>query len=446
MADFLLSVGVDVGLSYDEMRKGIEQVVSRLNANPPKVKLGLDIDNASVDKFRTQVTQITSQLANLGGNVTVGAGGVNSAAVENVVKQIREANTELSDTANRLNIIKATLAEIQTTNNTITSAYKNLKTALGGENATGQNATDLEILKQKYIELMAAVEALRTAKGTATQEDINNVYALQANMQMLIGDINDRIIAEHEAAAAAEATAAAEVDAAKKAQAAEEARALAAQKEAEQRKRDEAERQSLLQRSYNLLMQMQHAEQGWTAARNGKSSTNYLAIQRDANELERLIGCYERGEITAENFKAQLANLNTSFKSNAAVIKENAENTKTFGERVGSLSEKFTTWFSITRVIMAVYRVIRKMVSATIELDDAMTQLQIVTRETDSAMESFGDNAAATAKRIGSSITDFVDSATTYARLGYSLEDSSMLPTFCNIAVYSASIDESSRE
>lgn len=62
MADFLLSVGVDVGLSYTEMQKDISALVSKLNSNPPKIKVGLDIDNTTLTNFKKQVEALNKSL------------------------------------------------------------------------------------------------------------------------------------------------------------------------------------------------------------------------------------------------------------------------------------------------------------------------------------------------------------------------------------------------
>jgi hypothetical protein len=58
------------------------------------------------------------------------------------------------------------------------------------------------------------------------------------------------------------------------------------------------------------------------------------------------------------------------------------------------------------------------MVKTTIEIDSAMTQLQIVTKANDETMAKFGETAANISKKIGSAITDFTSSVTTFARLG----------------------------
>ena len=60
MADFLLSVGVDVGLSYEQMKKDISNLVSDLNKTPPKIKVAFDIDQKAVESLRNQITAISS--------------------------------------------------------------------------------------------------------------------------------------------------------------------------------------------------------------------------------------------------------------------------------------------------------------------------------------------------------------------------------------------------
>ena len=86
--------------------------------------------------------------------------------------------------------------------------------------------------------------------------------------------------------------------------------------------------------------------------------------------------------------------------------------------------------FGITRVVSAVYRSMRQMVTASIEIDSAMTQMSIVTGASQDALRKFGDEMAETAKKIGSSITDLVDSATVFARIGYTLDESKTLAEY----------------
>ncbi|MBQ2348237.1 MAG: phage tail tape measure protein, partial [Clostridia bacterium] len=195
-------------------------------------------------------------------------------------------------------------------------------------------------------------------------------------------------------------------------------------------KQSAIQREQALKRALTLLKQIEQAEVNWTAAKNGKSKGEYSNLSTYASDLRKYISQLESGKITTEEFNTQINRLGISFQGTGSVIRASGEAAKSFGERVKTLGEKFSTWFSVSRVIMSAYSNLKKMVSASIELDNAMNQLQIVTKESDQTMGSFGTTAAESAKRIGSSITDFVSSATTYARLGYSLNESSQLAEF----------------
>ena len=267
---------------------------------------------------------------------------------------------------------------------------------------------------------MNAVELVRAKNATASAEEIQQVYTLQGEMNTLIAQIRERIAVDQQSMIA-------------KVQAEEES-ASSTQTEVDV----EARKQTVLTSVLGLLKQVTSAEEKWTAAKHdAKTSSDYAKIQGIAEVLREYVQELLKGNVQNEEFQRRIEDINSAlgtlrnnFKLSEGEIRANGNATKTFSERVGSLAEKFGYWFSITRVIMAVYRAMRQMVSASIELDDAMTQLQIVTKDTDETYERFGDKIADTAKKIGSSISDLLDSTTVYARLGYSLDESSMLAEY----------------
>ena len=65
-----------------------------------------------------------------------------------------------------------------------------------------------------------------------------------------------------------------------------------------------------------------------------------------------------------------------------------------------------------------------------VELNDSMTQLQIVTKNTSDQMSEYFESASKSAEKLGVSISDLTTSATTFARLGYSTEQSSALSEY----------------
>ena len=60
MADFTLVVGVDTSLSFTEMQSGINEIVSKLNANPPKIKV--QFDDASLKTMQSQISKLQESI------------------------------------------------------------------------------------------------------------------------------------------------------------------------------------------------------------------------------------------------------------------------------------------------------------------------------------------------------------------------------------------------
>ena len=344
-ADFTLVVGVSATESYELMRNEISAIVRTLNKNPPRITLGLSIDNGAISQLRQDIEQLAASAASAGGAVTVGAGGINRGDLESATLEMRDMKAAAGDVAAQIDKITA------------------------AEKAASAAAKDLQDAGAK-----ASMAQKEGSKQSASAEKDN---------------------------------------------------------------------QALLRKSITLMSQMRNIQNNWTKAQNGKSAASYAANSEDIMTLSRYIDALRSGEMTAEDFKTKLDSLSTSYKTNSSEIKAAGENTKSFGDRLKSMASKLGEWFSVYRVMMLVYRTIKKMVSASIELDSAMTQLQIVTRKSNKDMRAFGDSLAETAKRIGASITDLANSATTYARLGYSLEDSEKLAEYTSKLKIVGNIDVS---
>lgn len=81
------------------------------------------------------------------------------------------------------------------------------------------------------------------------------------------------------------------------------------------------------------------------------------------------------------------------------------------------------------------------------EIDLAMTELKKVTDETDEAYNKFLSNASKTAAVIGSTVSDFTDATAAFARLGYTIDESSKMAEtaiiYKNVADGLDSVEES---
>lgn len=428
MADILLTVGVDTSLSYAEFQAGITSLVAQVNANPPKIKL--KFDDSSLSSMRKQIESMTKAAASAGSltklnGYTQTNSGIwlkDTAAIKaNTQAKTSNANAsrQAADAAKaQATAISGSLKEIQATNANITSAYKSLQKTLGGSTATGQNASDLNAMKSKYIELQEAVTRLKSLKSSATQEDINNVYKLQADMQNLISKTQQRVAVEKQAADAAKKMAEAE----KQAAANEAAFAAGTEKHTQ-----------TLTKVNTLLGQVTANTQKWTAARNGNTSASYASLKDQITALESLKTGLMNGSVSAEQFKERFASIKAAVTDSSTAIRAAGENTQSFGDRISGLAAKFSSWLTVSQAIMYAVRTVKKMVSAAVEVESAMNQIQIVTGASDSQMESFLTRSIALAKELGQSVTDVASSIETFARLGYGMNESAGLAKYANI-------------
>lgn len=428
MADILLTVGVDTSLSYAEFQAGITSLVSQVNANPPKIKL--KFDDSSLSSMRKQIESMTKAAASAGSltklnGYTQTNSGIwlkDTAAIKaNTQAKTSNANAsrQAADAAKaQATAISGSLKEIQATNANITSAYKNLQKTLGGSTATGQNASDLNAMKSKYIELQEAVTRLKSLKSSATQEDVNNIYKLQADMQNLISKTQQRVAVEKQAADAAKKVAEAE----KQAAANEAAFAAGTEKHTQ-----------ALTKVNTLLGQVTANTQKWTAARNGNTSASYASLKDQITALESLKTGLMNGSISAEQFKERFASIRAAVTDSSTAIRAAGENTQSFGDRISGLAAKFSSWLTVSQAIMYAVRTVKQMVSAAVEVESAMNQIQIVTGASDSQMESFLTRSIALAKELGQSVTDVASSIETFARLGYGMNESAGLAKYANI-------------
>lgn len=277
------------------------------------------------------------------------------------------------------------------------------------------------------ISLNNGVYSSASGKWNALAQSLNNT---SASLRELLGVENVSKLSEEEQVSLTEKLTAAKNRYLKKI---EEIRNKQSESDASAEAKAERDRQTALRQSETLLQKLIKAEKDWTAAKNGKSANSYFAIKTYKQELEELISLYQRGRITTDEFKRRLQSLSIGFTKSATQIRSAGENTKTLGDRMKGLASKFGAWLSVSQVIMTAVRTVKKMISTSIELESAMTQLRIVTNATDTEMQRFSDTAFDLAKKLGKSTPEVLKTIETFSRLGYSLEDASKLSEYATI-------------
>ena len=439
-----------------------------------------------VIKFNTETGDISKEIT----KATV-KGKELKQTIKELVDGTKEVSYE--KTIAELREIDGLIKSIEKTNSTLISSRNKVMNLLGGLSTTGQNKIELDEINKMFDELIINTERLKASRAAANQEDIDYIRLVQEELDALIRKSQERLqpvktidftldtenvqasvdtirrrlqdlkepaeattdavnklnsaFAAYQSETNPDAKKAALSDISKRIQIANK---LLSEQETIQRRlgvterttrreaAQNANRQNRLEQEANtqkrvaldLLAKIAKAQKDWTKARNGSTSSEYAKLQTYSSQLNTLLSQFANHSMKRPEFIAQVRNLGDEFARTSSIIQSAGEDTKTLRDRFGALAGAFSMWFSTTRIIMMIYSNIRKMISASIELDASLTQLQIVTKENDEAMTKFGNSAADAARRIGSSITDFTSSVTTFARLGYSIDESSQLAEF----------------
>lgn len=211
--------------------------------------------------------------------------------------------------------------------------------------------------------------------------------------------------------------------AAQKTQAASE---NAAKKQAAQQRQQENGLKSL----YNMLRQVEQLQSKVANGKGGVNSNSYKNLEELRNEIQGVIDTVNN--LSPEQLRNRIAQLGASFASTKREIASSNDAIRNTSGSLSQLESRVVYMLSLSNIVMQVVKQLKQMITTTIELDSAMTQLRVVTNNTEAEYAAYGKTVAKTAQEIGASTKDLIDSTTVFARLGYSLEDSS------NLAKYTA--------
>ena len=400
-----ITIGANVSKSAPQIRADFAKISARLSKNPPRVTIGASVA-PSTRQIKTDLNAIVEKINKNPPKVKLGA---TASGQKNTGSSASQSTTSSSNTktltAETTEYYNA-LTRVNTLLTQVTSMQQNWTAARNG-NASGAYGN----LNGYASELQALIQKLET--GSMSADEFKNSFArISSNVSAARTAIKSAGEAMRETTAAQAGQTA-------------QTKLLTA---------TSTEYHTALKQIDTLLAQVTNAQTRWTAAKTGKSRNEYNNLNTYANILQRLreevvtlASADARAGMEQDAFNKRMAAARAGVTSATTSIRNAGEATQSWGDRIGSLSAKFGTWFSITRVIMAGVRVIKQMVSNVVELDTAMTELKKVTEESDSTYEKFLTKATNRAKELGAALTDVVSATADFARLGFNLDDSAQL-------------------
>lgn len=405
-----IKIGVTLKTSdfHTQIKRGLKAANDKGSfvVNISEIKIG----SGAISAFKKKLSDIISTLT-LDKGVSISLSGKEIDKVAGSTKEIKRQTEEAARAAAEF---KVQMAAIDDRSRSIRASLKSV-----GGSATTSEQSDIAAIQAQYDAWLVKMETARGMKTgwnpTQRAAILEEAAAIQESINALIEQQKVRMDAA--AAAEAEEKATREAAAATKEKAKADTAAAAIEKK----------KNTLMSNSYGLLGKMKNAIEGWTAASDGKSKESYDGIKRLIAKLTEAMGTVDNTEASIESFRKTFNGINTDFKIYSARIKDANENTKTFGERVKGLADKFTSWLTVSQIIMLMYRSVQNMVRYVVDIDTAMTELRKVTDETSGTYIRFLDEAAVRAKKLGATIADTVNASADFARLGYTLSESAQL-------------------
>lgn len=122
-----------------------------------------------------------------------------------------------------------------------------------------------------------------------------------------------------------------------------------------------------------------------------------------------------------------ITKLEGDFSKLEGQIQETGQTGKTFTGEMKNLFNVLGDRAIVGMVIEGVKNKFRQMIDNVKEIDAAMTELKKVTNETSATYNNFLKSAGSKASDLGSTMTDLISSTADFAKLGYSIEDASVL-------------------
>nr|DAI72173.1 MAG TPA: minor tail protein [Bacteriophage sp.] len=182
MADILLSVGVQTKGDLSEFRKGINELINSVNADPPKVRVGVEVSEKALATFRSQLSKIINGITlSNGAKISLkiaGIGEIGSTA-ENVTKSLKNISDAAEDAATATDKMSNSVSESSKKQDI--NAKKEAKAARERVSA----------LKQAYTLLVKMQDVQTNWTKAATGSSRESYEQIGENITILQNSIND---------------------------------------------------------------------------------------------------------------------------------------------------------------------------------------------------------------------------------------------------------------
>ena len=206
-----------------------------------------------------------------------------------------------------------------------------------------------------------------------------------------------------------------------------------------------------LKQTTELLQKAIEASGGFKQDQTGFGRRDYAAaMKNDIASIDQLIERLRSGSLSERDFRVEIERLTTSVTANAQSMSMQGQLNAALANQVRNLTGAFsnsgvtqyiTMMFSAYRIISMVTSGIRDLITKAIELENVMVDLRIVTGETDDVYADYLQTISKMSSETATNLQSLISATTTYARLGFSLDESSELAKFTGMLEKVGQID-----
>lgn len=168
-----------------------------------------------------------------------------------------------------------------------------------------------------------------------------------------------------------------------------------------------------------------------------KSAIELDSVNKELNNLKSLKDRLGNGEIingtvitSACNKSANaMKNLTNATKYNSSAMKMAQQDAISLGDALNKALGKFGIYTSVAVVMRSLFSEIKNGVKDVIALEDSMISLQRVYDITGDSVEKFQNKLVENSRQLATSATDYIDSVTSFKKLGYTIGEAQTLAT-----------------
>lgn len=416
----------------EQLKAEIASVRSALN----------DLDNLDIENAKDRV----ANLKNLYGELKASQNGTNDLALKSVAQRATEAEPRMETMRSRFVNLTADLGSrgMQNQQVEVSRAYQSMQNAF---KAVGQEGATSDQWNAYTQSVRQFTEAMNRAKDAIQQFDKSGKQAFKeasaasdfTKTMDAFSKIKDNLSS---AGLTGEATALSNAFTAVES---------ALNKAQQSGKASDWNQYAISMKNYKNELQMaKSALKDYNAAQSEQTrlAKAQKAAQRDLIQLERMQTEWTKafknnpGNIERANSIREMLNAN-----DIGVIQQGRDELKKFrvellasgqaarstGDQIKHLFTQFTSWFSVSQIVMTAIRGIGQAVENVKAIDSAMESLEKVTNATSESYDQFLDSARDKARNLSTSITDVIDATSGWSRLGYSMQDAAALGEWSTI-------------